>query len=308
MEKIEDEVKQAVTAAESEDCALVIDGKALSHALDIGLDDDIVKLGELCKSVVCCRSTPIQKQLVVQLMKEKLNVRCLAVGDGANDVAMIQEAHVGVGVMGNEGMQAVMSGDFVIGQFRFLKRLLLVHGRWNYHRLGFLVIYTIYKNIFLTFIPFWFCFFSMWSGSVCTPFFSLTLLIFFILYSMILFCTSLIACSVSRQIYLDPWITALWNFIFTAAPSIAWSLLDQDLPADILLQYPGSFVSKENRKKFESIWSSQRCIVMDRKISLSMVPNFVCGLRSICGTLLFVFLDRFSPAMASDWYIHSLIC
>jgi phospholipid-translocating ATPase len=70
------------------------------------------------------------------MVKNGLNIMALSIGDGANDVAMIQEADVGVGIAGEEGRQAVMSSDYAIGQFRYLQRLLLVHGRWSYRRLG----------------------------------------------------------------------------------------------------------------------------------------------------------------------------
>ncbi len=71
----------------------------------------------------------------------------LAVGDGANDVSMIQKADVGVGIAGREGMQAVMASDFAMARFHFLVRLLLVHGHWCYSRLGNLILYFFYKNI-----------------------------------------------------------------------------------------------------------------------------------------------------------------
>ena len=64
----------------------------------------------------------------------------LSIGDGANDVSMIQAAHVGVGISGQEGMQAVMASDFAVAQFRFLERLLVVHGHWCYKRIAQMVI------------------------------------------------------------------------------------------------------------------------------------------------------------------------
>ena len=67
-------------------------------------------------------------------------------GDGANDVSMIQTADIGVGISGQEGMQAVMAADFAIARFRFLKRLLLVHGHWSYYRLAIMTLYMFYKN------------------------------------------------------------------------------------------------------------------------------------------------------------------
>lgn len=73
------------------------------------------------------------------------SVRTLAIGDGANDVPMIQAANIGVGISGKEGMQAVMASDYAIAQFRFLARLMLVHGRWSYRRIALIIIYSFYK-------------------------------------------------------------------------------------------------------------------------------------------------------------------
>ena len=75
---------------------------------------------------------------------------------GANDVSMIQMADVGVGICGQEGRQAVMASDFAMGQFQFLKRLLLVHGHWNYHRVGYLVLYNFYRNAVFVLMLFWY--------------------------------------------------------------------------------------------------------------------------------------------------------
>lgn len=103
-----------------------------------------------CESVVCCRVTPKQKADVVKLIKDRLNKITLAIGDGANDVNMIQAAHIGVGLYGNEGMRAVQSSDFALGEFRCLWRLLLVHGHWNYIRIAEMVLYFFYKNMIFT--------------------------------------------------------------------------------------------------------------------------------------------------------------
>merc|ERR1712226_1778194 len=101
-----------------------------------------------CTSVVACRCAPSQKAQLVELIKRNvLGAVTLAIGDGANDVAMIQAAHVGVGISGQEGMQAANSADFAIAQFRFLQELLLVHGRQMYRRMATLINYIFYKNI-----------------------------------------------------------------------------------------------------------------------------------------------------------------
>lgn len=84
---------------------------------------------------------------VVRLVREELGVMTLAIGDGANDVSMIQVADIGVGISGQEGMQAVQASDFAVGRFRFLVRLLLVHGHWCYDRISKLILYFFYKNM-----------------------------------------------------------------------------------------------------------------------------------------------------------------
>ncbi|XP_061482928.1 phospholipid-transporting ATPase VA isoform X2 [Rhineura floridana] len=125
---------------------LVVDGRTLAYALDKGLEEKFLLLARRCRSVLCCRSTPIQKGMVVKLVRDKLRTMTLAIGDGANDVSMIQVADIGVGISGPEGMQAVMASDFAIPKFRHLEKLLLVHGHWCYSRLANMVLYFFYKN------------------------------------------------------------------------------------------------------------------------------------------------------------------
>ena len=125
--------------------AIVIDGDSLKLVLDDELRQKFLLLCKKCRSVLCCRVSPSQKAAVVRLVKTSLDVMTLAIGDGANDVAMIQEADVGVGIAGEEGRQAVLTSDYAIGQFRFLQRLVLVHGRWSYRRLGETIANFFYK-------------------------------------------------------------------------------------------------------------------------------------------------------------------
>lgn len=125
--------------------AIVIDGDSLKLVLEDELRQKFLLLCKQCRAVLCCRVSPSQKASVVQLVKIGLDVMTLSVGDGANDVAMIQEADVGVGIAGEEGRQAVMSSDYAIGQFRFLQRLILVHGRWSYRRIAETIANFFYK-------------------------------------------------------------------------------------------------------------------------------------------------------------------
>lgn len=116
--------------------ALVVDGDSLKLLLHDETKQRFLILAKQCKAVLCCRVSPAQKAAVVALVRGGLDVMALSIGDGANDVAMIQQADVGVGIVGEEGTQAAMSSDYAIGQFRFLQRLILVHGRWCYRRMG----------------------------------------------------------------------------------------------------------------------------------------------------------------------------
>ncbi|KAJ6164139.1 hypothetical protein N7470_002811 [Penicillium chermesinum] len=125
-------VKSQAGSGDIESLALIIDGKSLTYALEKDMEKLFLDLAVLCKAVVCCRVSPLQKALVVKLVKRHLKSLLLAIGDGANDVSMIQAAHVGVGISGMEGLQAARSADVAIGQFRFLRKLLLVHGSWAY--------------------------------------------------------------------------------------------------------------------------------------------------------------------------------
>jgi len=148
---------------------MIVSGLCLIYIIKSSvLSNKFFKLGLLCRSVICCRVTGGQKSQVVSLIKRKGSWITLSVGDGTNDVPMIMEAHIGVGVQGKEGTQAVRSADYAICQFRFLQRLLLIHGRNGYRRISTFICYYFYKNFILVFAEIYFVFFSGFSGQ---PFF-----------------------------------------------------------------------------------------------------------------------------------------
>jgi phospholipid-transporting ATPase len=123
--------------------------KAIRHLLDRENVENFVTLVGYCSVVICCRATPKNKAEIVELVKEKTGQVTLAIGDGANDVSMIQAAHVGIGIYGREGTQALSASDYAIGEFRFLARLLFVHGTFSYKRIAKVILYSFYKNICL---------------------------------------------------------------------------------------------------------------------------------------------------------------
>uniref|UniRef100_A0A8C8DEF9 P-type phospholipid transporter n=1 Tax=Oryzias sinensis TaxID=183150 RepID=A0A8C8DEF9_9TELE len=179
--------------AVSGDYGLVINGHSLAYALEHSMELDFLRTACLCKAVICCRVTPLQKAQVVELVKKYKRAVTLAIGDGANDVSMIKAAHIGVGISGQEGMQAVLSSDYSFAQFRFLQRLLLVHGRWSYLRMCKFLRYFFYKNFTFTFVHFWFAFF----------------------------------CGFSAQTVYDEWFITLYNLMYTALPVLGMGLFDQ---------------------------------------------------------------------------------
>ena len=113
--------------------------------------------------MLACRVSPKQKALIVNIIREKElknNITTLAIGDGANDVNMITAAHIGIGISGLEGQQAARAADYSIGQFRFLKNLMFVHGREAYRRNSYMILYMFYKNVLYVLPLFYFGFLS----------------------------------------------------------------------------------------------------------------------------------------------------
>ncbi|KNC55680.1 uncharacterized protein AMSG_01949 [Thecamonas trahens ATCC 50062] len=156
LERYLDELGSALTTRSSSGAASR-EYACVVHNLTSTLSAKLLELTTACKSVIGCRVSPAQKAQVVKFVQDALDPVTLSIGDGANDVDMIKEAHIGVGINGEEGGQAALSADYAIGQFKYLKPLLLVHGHWCYHRIAKLIFYSFYKNIALalTFVEKW---------------------------------------------------------------------------------------------------------------------------------------------------------
>ncbi|XP_077054537.1 phospholipid-transporting ATPase VA [Siphateles boraxobius] len=196
---------------------LVIDGRTLAYALDKSLEDKFLAVARSCRSVLCCRSTPLQKSMVVKLVRNKLKVMTLAIGDGANDVSMIQVADVGVGISGQEGMQAVMASDFALPRFRYLQKLLLVHGHWCYSRLANMILYFFYKNAMFVALIFWYQFYCGFSGSAMV----------------------------------DQWYLIFFNLMFSAFPQLITGILDKDVSAETLQELPQLYMNGQNSEEYK---------------------------------------------------------
>ncbi|KAF2017278.1 phospholipid-translocating P-type ATPase [Aaosphaeria arxii CBS 175.79] len=196
--------------------AIVIDGDSLKLVLEEETRRKFLLLCKQCRAVLCCRVSPSQKAAVVNMVKTGLDCLTLAIGDGANDVAMIQEAHVGVGIAGVEGRAAVMASDYAIGQFRFLTRLVLVHGRWSYRRLAECIANFFYKNIVWTFSLFWYQIYTNFDSQ------------FVFDYSYIVW----------------------FNLAFTSLPVILMGVLDQDVNDKVSLAVPQLYRRGIERKEW----------------------------------------------------------
>eukprot|EP00668_Euglena_longa_P029691 GGOE01037058.1.p1 GENE.GGOE01037058.1~~GGOE01037058.1.p1 ORF type:complete len:1107 (-),score=354.22 GGOE01037058.1:224-3544(-) len=142
---------------------LVVDGMSLATIQD-NYRDDFFQVAQNIKSAVCCRLTPLQKASIVEMFQKGNNVVCLGIGDGANDVSMIQEARVGIGIMGLEGSQAELASDYAIPRFRHLVRLCAVHGRFSCVRNAYLIQFSFFKNNFFVLMQVFFAFYNGFAG------------------------------------------------------------------------------------------------------------------------------------------------
>ncbi|KAK9256763.1 hypothetical protein V1507DRAFT_382252 [Lipomyces tetrasporus] len=218
-------------------CVVVVDGGTLAYIeKDMTIMTLFIELGVKADSVICCRASPSQKALLVSAIRSKVKGSVtLAIGDGANDIAMIQAADVGIGIAGKEGLQASRSSDYSIGQFRFLLKLLLVHGRWNYVRLSKYVLATFYKEFFFYLTQAMYQQFTMYSGTSLYESVSLT----------------------------------MYNTLFTSLPVLCVGIFLQDLSPETLVAVPELYSTSRLNKHFNlrifigwmSVASSQAVLV-----------------------------------------------
>ncbi|XP_051513935.1 phospholipid-transporting ATPase IG-like isoform X2 [Myxocyprinus asiaticus] len=205
-------VKAGVTRSWStanQEYGFIIDGATLSLVMNAPRDADaslyrslFLQICQNCTTVLCCRMAPLQKAQIVRMVKNsKGSPITLSVGDGANDVSMILEAHVGIGIKGKEGRQAVRNSDYAIPKLKHLKKLLLAHGHLYYVRIAHLVQYFFYKNLCFILPQFLYQFF----------------------------------CGYSQQPLYDAAYLTMYNICFTSMPILAYSLLEQHISIKILL-------------------------------------------------------------------------
>ncbi|KAJ1983054.1 hypothetical protein H4R34_001510, partial [Dimargaris verticillata] len=270
--------------------ALVVDGTSLKFILRSELHARLLQqIAPACKSVICCRVSPLQKAQVVKLVRDYHDAVTVAIGDGANDVSMIQQADVGVAIAGEEGMQASMASDYTIGRFKFLRNLLLVHGVWCYHRISEMVLNFFYKNVVFSFATFWFQFF----------------------------------CGYSANFFYDYSYFQLFNLIFTSLPVIIMGVLDRPMQYKTGLRFPGLYRLGSRGTHFsmrrfwtyqlDAVWQSMVCYftfhllfnrggVPDHSgramgqfdmsspvvLAIVIVANFFLGIRTYSWDIIFV--------------------
>lgn len=289
-----DEDFENLGAATMKPRSLIIDGPTLLTAMldveDGGCRELLLDFSNRCKCVVGCRVSPDQKREMVHLVKTGVpGVRTLAIGDGANDVPMIQEAHIGVGIRGEEGLQAANSSDFAIAQFRFLSQLVLKHGRLNYIRMCGLVCFMFYKNILMSIAQFWFNFNCAFSGTK----------------------------------YYTEGAIQMFNLLYTSLPILLYAAYDVDIKPKLIHQNPQLYHTCIDNEYFKPgiFWSWIVSAIIE-SILMSVVPMYTLtnsqlgfGLENthwesgaVCYTVVVIVVNAKIFFMQTKWhYYHYLV-
>ena len=235
-----------VMKGKSRHVVVVIDGATLGIVeQSTELMTLFVELGIRADSVICCRVSPAQKALVVKTVRARCkNTVTLAIGDGANDIAMIQEANVGIGITGKEGLQAARSSDYSIAQFRFLERLLFVHGRWSYVRTSKFVLGTFYKCATFYLTQGLFQIFTGFSGT---------------------------------SLY-EQWTLSFYNTLFSSLPVMVVGMFEQDLKASTLLLVPELYTFGPRNSGFSlTTYGTWMAAAVYQAIVSLLVPLWIAG-------------------------------
>lgn len=224
--------------------ALITDGRSLYYATKYA-KQDLAELHKHCACVLGCRLSPLQKAEVVKMIKgDEGRPITAAVGDGANDVSMIQEAHVGIGIVGKEGRQAVNCSDYAINRFHMLNRLIFVHGQLFYHRTANTVHYFFYKNLLFILPQFLYSFHNLSSG---------------------------------QSLY-HPILLMCFNLLFTSLPVLLYGLLEVHIPETILESHPKLYrLNTRNKLMRVSVFASWQVSASLQALIAFFFIKFVWG-------------------------------
>lgn len=229
---------------------IIIDGATLMEVEDdVTLMTPFIELGTKADSVICCRASPSQKAnmvLSVRLMDKKKVT--LAIGDGANDIAMIQSADIGIGITGKEGLQAARSSDYSIAQFRYLLKLLLVHGRYNYIRTSKFVVCTFYKELLFYLSQVIYQRQTMFTGS---------------------------------SLY-ESWSLSMFNTLFTSLPVLCIGMFEKDLRPSTLLLFPELYSKGRDSQSFNlTVFIYWMVMATCQSLLVSFLVVYVYGISAL---------------------------
>lgn len=252
-----DNLRQRITGASNDmedgsiaHCVVVVDGATLSSIEeDSTLFSIFIELCIIVDSAICCRASPAQKAKMINAVRHlrKRDVT-LAVGDGANDIAMIQSADIGVGITGQEGLQAARSADYAIAQFRFLLKLLLVNGRYNYVRTCKFVLSTFYKELMFYLTQ---CVFQRYTYFTGTSMY-------------------------------ESWSLSMFNTLFTSIPVICIGMFDKDLSPSTLLAVPELYSTGRLYKQFNlRVFLSWMVLATIQSVTVSFLAYFSWGFSAL---------------------------
>ena len=230
--------------------SIILESPLLNNLFkDDELTEKFLSIAQYATTVMCCRASPYQKSQVVQKIKKfNPNFVTLAIGDGRNDISMLMEANIGVGIYGEEGTSAAQAADFAIGEFKLLSRLLFFHGKVNMNRISQMIVYFFYKNFLFTMTQFFFAFFNLSSG----------------------------------QTLMDDWYITCYNLIFTAFPLCVCALTDIDIKEDDSEESKKCMplLYKESRDSKRIFTLSRLILVVIKSIILSGIIFIFCAVRS----------------------------